>query len=522
MQFEFETKGSHTYLVYEVPETEQLDTFVKGMLTNNKIPGLANTVITQMNRTYSVRYEVSSMISASQLFAGTVNKKRMLGFFRGITEAFISAEEYMLDEPLLLLDCEYIFVNVVTGKTVMICLPVHQLIEEKRDVSSFLKQILYHVKFDPDDDTSYVALLMNYFNSNLRFSAETFKDLLDEIECVKLQVQEPAAAPVQPEPVPAPVPPAAPVPPPVSVPHVSVPPYVPPKAPAPAPVPEQTKVKMPGGGSIAIPGKDSHIPHIPTGGTDNKKTETPAPASDEEEITWLYLMQHYNKENAEKYKKQKEAKKAGKNKNKTPAAPPPAAPVLPQNTPVNQPYPVPPQNTPVNQPYSAPPQNAPVNQPYSAPPQSTPTKNYTPIPPAPAVQQPVPPQNTPYQGTTVLNPSALAGGTTVLNPAQKQKPPQKKAFLHRIKNGEKVEVRGDMFRIGREQSYVDYCIADNTAISSSHAYITHKAGKYFITDTNSTNNTYVNTVMLPSSTEKEIVSGDKISFANEEFEFEIA
>ena len=120
--------------------------------------------------------------------------------------------------------------------------------------------------------------------------------------------------------------------------------------------------------------------------------------------------------------------------------------------------------------------------------------------------------------TTVLG-SGKAGETTVLNAgmqAVKMTP-----FLIRVKTGESIPIDKPVFRIGKEKSYVDYFINDNTAISRSHANIITREGRYWVVDTNSTNHTYVGGQMIAGNTETEIVNGTRLTFANEEFEFKI-
>ena len=78
-----------------------------------------------------------------------------------------------------------------------------------------------------------------------------------------------------------------------------------------------------------------------------------------------------------------------------------------------------------------------------------------------------------------------------------------------------------IFRIGKEKSYVDYFVGDNTAVSRSHANIITREGKYYIVDTNSTNHTYVNGEMIQSNVETPLTHGTKIRLANEEFEFKM-
>lgn len=117
-----------------------------------------------------------------------------------------------------------------------------------------------------------------------------------------------------------------------------------------------------------------------------------------------------------------------------------------------------------------------------------------------------------YSGTTVMN-----GGpeTVVLNERQTFINPR----LRRMKTGEEVSVNKPVFRVGKEEGYVDYLISDNPAVSRSHADIITRDGHYYIYDNNSTNKTYVNNIMIPSLRNVEIEEGSHIRMANEDFIF---
>ena len=78
MNFSYEQQGTHTYLVYTVGEDEMPDTMSLGMLTNNKIPSLAQTVYTQMNATQYIKYDVTAKVTVKQFFASPVTKKRSI------------------------------------------------------------------------------------------------------------------------------------------------------------------------------------------------------------------------------------------------------------------------------------------------------------------------------------------------------------------------------------------------------------------------------------------------------------
>ena len=124
-----------------------------------------------------------------------------------------------------------------------------------------------------------------------------------------------------------------------------------------------------------------------------------------------------------------------------------------------------------------------------------------------------------FGDTTVLGGGGI-GETTVLG-AEQAAERVITPILLRVKNKEKIAINKPVFRIGKEKSYVDYFVGDNAAVSRSHANIITRDGKYYLMDTNSTNHTYVNGVMLQSNVERQISSGDRVQLANEEFEFQL-
>lgn len=526
MNVQFENQGTVTYLVYKIEPDDVLDSMSLGMITNNKIPGFAPAIFTQMDDAKYVKFNVSSKVSAKQFFSGQVNKKRLIGVFQGIMNAMISAEDYMIDPNAILLDLEYIFADVSSCETVLICLPVNVEDKEPIDLGKFFKNIMFSTQFDQTENCDHVANIINYLNSTPTFSAVDFKNLLDRLlkdESKPMMNQQAAAAPVKqavvsqpaveaPKPVAPPVAPAQPqvqynnTQPGSAAPRMSIPSpgaAVPPKAP---------------NAAMAIPGAKAPQPE-------------PAVKGDEKKISMLTLLMHYNKENVELYKSQKAAGK--KKDDAAPAAKKGAA-----NQPANTSFAVPGQQQKVG--FSIPGQ---VAQPASIQPKAAPAAPQ-PAPQAPVAQRPaasVPPAQTTYQQpaqpvypnasmpqsmpvnfgeTTVLGGGANSGETTVLNAVNAANAPAR-PFLVRVKNHERIYLNDSVFKIGKEKSYVDYFIADNPAISRSHANIVCKNGEYYVVDQNSTNHTYVNGSMIQSNVEAKLEHDSKIRLANEEFEFKL-
>ena len=480
-ELHYENQGTNTYLVYEMSEQDTVDSMSLGMLTNNNIHGLAQTIFTQMDTRKFIKYNVSAKVSVQQFFTGSVNKKRLLGVFRGIVNAMLSAEDYMLDPATILLDLNYIFTDVSTCETDLICIPIAD--DEMRDVDlgRFFRNIMFNTQFDQTENCDHVAKIINYLNGTPSFSLDDFKKLLEEIASPEIRIAVKTAK---------------------NQPQTVVPPEIQMKKQIQPAVNQTPPVQHP---------KTTLPPVSPDGGMSVQPKQAKAASALQEtsqttgpEISFFYLMQHYNKENAAAYKAQKKAKKkaAAKAKSQVAVQPVPAKKVTqPAAQPVgNFGFAVPGQASP-----------APVVQSQT---QSAQQLKVT------SVSQEVPQGQTLNFGETTVLGGADVGETTVLteaqNPSQMITP-----YLIRKKNKEKISLNKPIFRVGKERSYVDYFVGDNAAISRSHANFITREGEYFVIDTNSTNHTFVNDTMIQSNVETLITHGDVVRLANEEFEFRL-
>lgn len=503
MDFYFENKGTNTYLVYVVKPEDTIDTLSLGMLTNNKITGLAQTQFMQMDTDKFIKYNISAHISVKQFFEGAVNRKRLVGVFKGIVNALISAEDYMIDTNSILIDLNYMFADVSTCETVLICRPIVEEVQKEKDLGAFFKNIMFSTQFDQTENCDYVAKIINYLNSAVQFSLNDFKNVLDSIDAREIPKAE--SLPKQPI-----------VTKPVVTEREVFPQEIQPAVQQQVNVSTvQAKPMMPSQKAVQMERKQNspnatkvQTPPAPLGmAVPGQKTEASSASvsSGEKEISWFYLMQHYNKENAMAYKAQKEAKKAAKGKTVATVQTPQKQ--VSQSPQKGVGFAIPGQEVPVKQPVApaAASQNQPVYNNVAQP-------AYTPK----AVQTG---QSLNFGETTVLMGNGI-GETTVLNasqvPAQMIAP-----HLIRKKTNEKISINKPVYRIGKERSYVDYFIGDNTAISRSHANIITREGTYFVVDTNSTNHTFVNDNMINSNEEIQINHGDTIRLGNEEFDFKL-
>ncbi len=96
---------------------------------------------------------------------------------------------------------------------------------------------------------------------------------------------------------------------------------------------------------------------------------------------------------------------------------------------------------------------------------------------------------------------------------------ESKAYLIRNTTGEKIEITGTNFIIGKSPEYAKYVIRTNRAISRVHATFIIRNGAYYIADNDSKNGTFVNGQKIAFENMAELCDGDIIQLANEKFRF---
>lgn len=559
MSFTYENQGNNTYLVYKIGASDNVDTMSLGMITNNKIDGIVPTLFTQSDTDRFIKYNISAKVSAKEFLSGVVNKKRLLGVFISVLKAIKSTEEYMIDARSLLIDLEHIYVDVSKCDAMLVCLPLVRQ-NESVNIPMFFKQIMFSTQFDQNENCDYVAQIINYLNSTPVFSVEAFEKLLMDIDAENLNIAASKAVvgqqkPVQPQSQslsqqPKPMQPAMNQ---LKNPQVQTNMSSQGKMQSQRETQSANNVVQPNQVNFAVPNMNpqnqNRINNNVQMGTNISGTYVET--ASEKQMSMFGLLTHYSKENKQIYERQKAQRKAQKEAEKNGAAMP-GQNVKASNASFAIPGQPPQQRT---QPAQAQPQNVMPQQPQQqfvqpqrqftqsnqpqrqfAQPQPMPQAQQKPaqqVQPQPVQNQnantgmtgnpSVPPQileNMTKAGnfgeTTVLGVGSEAGETTVLGASQAQ---IIKPYLLRIKNNERIELNKPVFRIGKERSYVDYFVSDNTAVSRSHANIINKDNEFYIVDTNSTNHTYVNGSMIQSNVETKIEHGTKIRLANEDFEF---
>ncbi len=509
MRFTYENQGADTYLRCDLTELE-IDAMSLGMITNNRIRGLAPSSFLQIDGKKYIKYMVSSKIPLTQLLSGSLNRKRLIRIFAGIAETLTLAEEYMLDIGSILLDGDYIFVDAADYGTEMICVPAVPEEGGNEKAVAFFKGIMFSTRFDASEDCGYVAEIINFLNHSGTFSLPQFEELLKRLEKQPSLSEKKAVS----ESVPA------------SGEEKALERSVPGAPSGGGKEPESGKKEFPvnvwESGRLSMPEK----PEMTTG---SPAMEGQSPQAGEKEISLFYLLQHYNKENAEAYKARKEAKrqkreaslgeisqgempqgkKAGEkgSKEKRPKKEKEGKKEAKENKVT---FAVPGQqripsvqssvSSGAGQGLALSGGGLIATDPVSSPKQD-------------------PPADGGFGETEYFTQEMEDGGTVLMEgdgEARRMKP-----YLIRLRNNERIPLDKAVFCIGRSRELADYTIPDNRFVGHSHCRILSKDGEFYVVDNNSKNHTYINGNMIQSNLEVKLSHGAIVSAANEEFEFKL-
>ncbi len=502
MNLYFEDINSALFLICQMGEEEILDEFSYEMLSNNDIDDILPVSFTQRNSERFLKYNVSTYTTLEKFFEGTVGRQKVVNALLNITSALSEAEEYMIDPSIFILEQNHIFVDLYNNKVNLVCVPIVGY-KSPQTPLEFFKNIIFSIKYDENDDSNYVTNIINYLNSSTNFSITEFKKILQKINydsngnsgnntasinngtstssISRINNSASTSNTAQAN---------------NGASHIST-----------SPINNGTSVKnadsrkeslnsqaviVKRNESIAVnPNKElKPVKSENSHANERKLSASAAPnnVSSEKKMSIFYLLAHYSAENKALYQMQKE-----------------------QGS-----------NTDVKQPAV---QNVPISAPVTDIQQNSRYENKeVKVPKNEVTSRPINYGNTTSKqnfGNTVdLTHRKM---TTVLSqmplPTQTS---QNQAVFIRNKNNEQAVINHFPFKIGASvDGNVDYAVRGNTNISQIHAIVDYKDGNYVLIDNNSTNGTYINANKIEANKPINLVSGNFIRLADEDFKFEI-
>lgn len=179
MQFEYLEESGKQYLYYKKKDNEELDTVTIGMIKNNEIPGVIPFFYIQNDNDIEFRYDISGLENIKTVFDEKVTKSMLVKFLKSIISVMEDCENYMVDSVQIIFDPECIFSANHGDTFYYVLLP---LLRKEDDFNSKLRMIILNLHFDKDEDCSYIAELLDYFQQNDVFSLDNFRSMTERVE----------------------------------------------------------------------------------------------------------------------------------------------------------------------------------------------------------------------------------------------------------------------------------------------------------------------------------------------------
>ena len=204
-EFSFENQALGAFMTYRLDGEETLASLAMGMLSNNQIPGILPVSCVRTDGGQVVRFRISSLTALMGCWGGAITRQKLLTFLTSFCRAALECRDYLLDPERIVLGWDRVFLDPLTGEARVAYLPVLGAQVQQPTAGAFLRDLLQHTTFAPNEDSSHIPILLNAVNQT-NFSLEELYGQLRQLSAGKTPVQ-----PVTPGKAPQPVQPVRPV-----------------------------------------------------------------------------------------------------------------------------------------------------------------------------------------------------------------------------------------------------------------------------------------------------------------------
>lgn len=148
MEVGYKKDLNHNYMVISYPEIKDTQLYCVKMLYNNVIPGVINLELRNIDNRIMYYYDISGKQSLINLFIKTViNFDKVKGLISGIIEAIDKSFEYLLEEDDFVLQPEYIYMDITTGQVSLCYLPGYEQ-NIKEQLCSLIEYVMNRIDYN--------------------------------------------------------------------------------------------------------------------------------------------------------------------------------------------------------------------------------------------------------------------------------------------------------------------------------------------------------------------------------------
>ena len=174
--------GQEKYLTYTMGEETELDEDVLDYCEENDVKELVDIIYEEDDDYDYLTYDITNKVSLKEMMADEISTEQVLFIVRNVAGNLISIKEQAIHLSYILLNREYVYVGD-NNDVFFICVPVENKGSLSVEFKGFLRQLLANMKYNVDEDLSFVGKLLTYINGdnfNLRGLVGLTEALMEE------------------------------------------------------------------------------------------------------------------------------------------------------------------------------------------------------------------------------------------------------------------------------------------------------------------------------------------------------
>ena len=152
--------GNERYLTYTMGEDCELDEDVLDYCEENALKELVGIIYEEDDDYDYLTYDITDRVSLEEYIKSEMTCEKVLNILRNVANGLISLKEQAIHLSYVLLNKGFMFVDESDYSISFICLPVESKAAVALEFKSFVRQLLANMRYDVDENLSYVGKLL--------------------------------------------------------------------------------------------------------------------------------------------------------------------------------------------------------------------------------------------------------------------------------------------------------------------------------------------------------------------------
>ncbi|MEN8907774.1 MAG: DUF6382 domain-containing protein [Clostridiales bacterium] len=178
---EFRNENDIEYLIIGVDLNEKVNNYQIEIIGYNENMNFMPVNVVEQDEAVYFCYEIESKISLTQVIENTqLSKDEVLKIIIEITKFIISCYRFLLTDTSLLLDSDYIYLDMTSGDVYMIYIPIDCGGDITKQLTNIVKDIFTKVKNNPENtEIGYFETILKMIEPNIDDIKEFYRKLKD-------------------------------------------------------------------------------------------------------------------------------------------------------------------------------------------------------------------------------------------------------------------------------------------------------------------------------------------------------